>query len=692
MQQKELLLDWRFLEDLAATHEHHHNHLSISTQSAFWHCQQQFSHGLHCSRAHSCCRLHAAYSSFIRSYLPRRIAKLPVKFTTQSSHLSCSPLTPSFTSFPSCTPRTSRTPRTSCSTVAPDLLALQRPTKLRARNRGCRVISVRLRPSRLSWPSMPSMQRTSPPTDRPALDIRAIVSNVVPPHAAISSVQLLPHHRLQQVYEVKLSDMATLLVVLPPLPILRLLRSELDMTKSEALVVRWLRDELREAQTAKSLDLSASDSPCPYESHSHAEPVASRRTIQATRQTRKARSGSAGLSMTLKTGLLQCLPCPLSLYPQPQVAGPSDASVLASSTSSSSSSLSSISSPSQSSLSFNVFQPPLGTPIAALSSPLTAAERMSIDYQAGKLLRCLSRVTSKSGNFGPALSVLAPQSSLGMPQVGDLAIGMSSWSVAFHSILESILRDGEDVAVALAYPTIRKHFRRLGHLLDSVTTPSLVVVDAMDDTNLLVQRSPVIQHSSSTPLGPAVGTDSDTTTSKRSKQRRASPASPMAPEQSFGGNLQSESSHQSRGLRSSSSPPFAEPSADIVVTGLRDWSHCIFGDPLFASVFCDHPSTPFLGGFNSTDSDGDLAIYDSFINQDEGENRAVRVLLYQCYHAVVQIVRGFYRPGRDQTTQELAARKRLTEILAKLEAVDDDPKRRFRHRRPSGEMSPAKKP
>jgi hypothetical protein len=38
----------------------------------------------------------------------------------------------------------------------------------------------------------------------------------------------------------------------------------------------------------------------------------------------------------------------------------------------------------------------------------------------------------------------------------------------------------------------------------------------------------------------------------------------------------------------------------------------------------------------------------------------------------------------------LAARRKLTEVLRKLEEVDDEPKG-SRRRRPSGEMSPAKK-
>ncbi|KJR79902.1 uncharacterized protein SPSK_00508 [Sporothrix schenckii 1099-18] len=517
----------------------------------------------------------------------------------------------------------------------------------------------------------------------------SIVSNIVPPHAAITSVHLLPHHRLQQVYEVKLSDLTTLLVVLPPRPIVRLLRSELNMARSEAAIVRWLQDELVVTQSPEYI---SSRGPC-YPEQCAAESRAPREPRPAAQKSLTAvRSNPAGFPKMVKADLIQYIPCPLSLAPQPHSATSVDSSSFVSPPSSLSSYLSSFSSSSPSLLEFNVFRPPPGTPVAALSSPLTTEERASVDYQAGKFLRRLSQVTSKSGSFGPALAVLTPHSKPGIPQVGDLVTGMSSWSVAFHSILESILRDGEDVAVSLAYSTVRKHFCRLGHLLDSVTTPSLVIVDAMDDTNLLVKRSPAVRrHSSSSYLCPVTDSDPNKTGLKEPKQRNTFPASPTDQEPSSRADVQIGQNSCLQDVPQLSSPESSEPPADIFVTGLRDWSHCIFGDPLFASVFCDHPSPPFLDGFNGASSGGDSALHDSFTSQEESESSAIRVLLYQCYHAIVQIVRGFYRPTRDQTARELAARKRLTEILAKLDTIDIDTKRQFRHRRSSGEISPSKR-
>lgn len=50
----------------------------------------------------------------------------------------------------------------------------------------------------------------------------------------------------------------------------------------------------------------------------------------------------------------------------------------------------------------------------------------------------------------------------------------------------------------------------------------------------------------------------------------------------------------------------------------------------------------------------------------------------------------YYRPQNDSSKKELAARKHLSSVLAQLEELDD--MGRQRRRRPSGEMSPAKRP
>jgi hypothetical protein len=131
------------------------------------------------------------------------------------------------------------------------------------------------------------------------------------------------------------------------------------------------------------------------------------------------------------------------------------------------------------------------------------------------------------------------------------------------------------------------------------------------------------------------------------------------------------------------------------LTGLRNWSSCVFGDPLLAAVFSDPqqqpPSAAFLEGFNGRKiepaRDRDLPLDKTII--EDVDNAWIRLLLYQVYHAVVHIVSEFYRPRPDSSARELDARRKLNEVLARLAEVPDDPKRR--HQRPSGDMSPAKR-
>lgn len=303
--------------------------------------------------------------------------------------------------------------------------------------------------------------------------------------------------------------------------------------------------------------------------------------------------------------------------------------------------------------------PAVGTPLTlALSqtrTSITGADRRNIDRQTGALMRKLARLTSPTGQWGNVAAVVPlslsrshsqPMSSpgrghsQGASSKTEISIGgktrplptasgsngAESWALAFHSLLEGILRDGEDMAVAVPYAAVRRTFRRLANVLDGVVVPRLVVVDGGDEVNVLVEQR-----------------------------------------QCEGGKV------------------------DWVVSGLQDWSNSLFGDPLMASTFSDGPSESFLEGFNGTSSMGLAAGALRFSRDviDDLSSAGVRLMLYQMYHALVCIVREFYRPRVDSSKRELAARKRLNEVLAKLADVADDPKRS--HKRPSGEMSPAKR-
>jgi hypothetical protein len=187
---------------------------------------------------------------------------------------------------------------------------------------------------------------------------------------------------------------------------------------------------------------------------------------------------------------------------------------------------------------YSIFEEPAGQPLSTLAIYLSIPERREVDKQVGTMTRALATLTSPNGAFGTVSRVLAepitaatagPQSSIPPPR-----IGFKSWSKAFNTLLEGILRDGEDVSVLLPYDTIRAHYERLSWHLDAVTLPRLTILDIGSKTNIMISRGlPDLPLSSST---------------------------------------------------------------DIKLTGLRSWSQGVFGDPLIADAF-ENPSEGFLEGW-----------------------------------------------------------------------------------------------
>jgi len=245
---------------------------------------------------------------------------------------------------------------------------------------------------------------------------------------------------------------------------------------------------------------------------------------------------------------------------------------------------------------YTISEPTPGAPLSTLSIYLTLSERREVDKQVGSMVRGLASLTSPSGKFGTVSRVLPdPFATLA---VANESQGSSTWGAAFLSMLEGILRDGEDMSVLLPYDVVRAHYQRLSWRMEAVTLPRLVVLDAGNETNLMVKR----------------GSDEGTS------------------------------------MMSSDS---------VKLTGLRDWSQGIFGDPLISSAF-DDPSEALLEGWRESGSE---------IIEDEAEAE-VRMLLYKCYRAVVSIVTEYYRPQNDSSRKELEGRRKLTSALAALEKVD----------------------
>jgi hypothetical protein len=351
--------------------------------------------------------------------------------------------------------------------------------------------------------------------------------------------------------------------------------------------------------------------------------------------------------------------------------------------------------------SFAIHDPVEGTPLALLPQPPSPASRRDVERQLGTLFRQLARLTSPTGRFGPLAAVVgtrstpSPPSKLGAAAAaaaanmleGGLSAtgGAGTWSMAFHSMLEGVLRDGEDMGIVMGYWTIRKTFRRLRYILDEVTMPRLVVVEGGGMGNVLVEEEAVPEDGGKGEKGarehvpePKEGDEEDQTEEGETKKAKQQAETK---ETGSKGTTQTETDAPRR----------------LKLTGLRDWSSCVFGDPLLAALFSDGrqhpPSTDFLRGFNGKDiehaptRERPIPLDGSII--EDVDTAWIRLLLYQAYHAVVRIVSEFYRPRQDSSARELAARKELNEALARLAEVPDDAKRR--HQRPSGEMSPAKR-
>ncbi|KAK4179711.1 hypothetical protein QBC36DRAFT_231330 [Triangularia setosa] len=468
-----------------------------------------------------------------------------------------------------------------------------------------------------------------PPSEQ---TVRNMVGTSISQDVTVTKIQPFPSLRPQRVYRVDLSDNTTLHLVLPPLSMWRPLRSEQAIVATEVTAIDWLHQVL--------IRNSSSSSPC-----------SSRSSGRGSEEINKQQNEDSKTLLRLLPSLVQ--------HGQDTTTALREL--------------------------FAFYEPSQGTAVA-LSEPKipddpNSPERQQIDLEVGTFYRRLLTqpgLVSPTGRFGPLAAVIPllqpSQPPRTQPGAGGLfgTGGAGTWSVAFHSMLEGVLRDGEDMAVVLGYSTIRRHFRRLGYLLDDVTVPKLVVVDAAHDSNLLVERIP----------------------------------------ENDGGGI------RIAGLQSWSNCTFGDP---LFAT--------VFSDP--ADLPPPPPSASFLKGFNSTSPPPPpssastvtavTSNYLSTLNPQIIEalpSAPVRLLFYQIYHVLTRIVSEFYRPRPDSTTRELEARRKLNVMLAKLAEVPDDflcppdnhysslpatpnssasastkslSKREHSVARPTGEMSPAKR-
>ncbi|KAK8131049.1 hypothetical protein PG984_007487 [Apiospora sp. TS-2023a] len=464
----------------------------------------------------------------------------------------------------------------------------------------------------------------------PLARVEAVVSHAVP-HVTVQS--LLPLQPtvaggLQRLFRITLSDDRTLLLKLPPSLMLRLLRRERCLTWSEPCVINWISRETLEGSRAEVPRIPLQcfvtpDNPTGFTS------------LQTTNMVNMDQEVS---SATCGDTLLSYLPA-----------------VVASSTC-----REALGTP------FSLWEPAIGDLVSSLPGPLTSLERRVVEYQKGYLVRQISQIRAPNSRFGPAIAVLGGTPSPtdeGLESCGSIPMpppsvggseSVATWSTAFLALMESILRDAEDVALMINYSLIRRHLARLSYTLDDVTESRLVLFDAANDANVLVTRS--------------------------SKEDQLEDGLPCH-------------SHKGKATDMQGATIDTAETSPISVTGLQDWSNCVFGDPLMVKAFSRDPSDDFLRGFRgqppggATVAAGGLSGPGRIIGgggDEKGENRcnvdkqnssaAIRLLLYECYHATVSVVKQFYRPSPSQSRQcETAARRRLTEVLAKLGQIQRGP-------------------
>lgn len=307
----------------------------------------------------------------------------------------------------------------------------------------------------------------------PVRRLKEILSHVVP-DATLGPVEELPSTQLPRLYTLSMSDDSKLLLSFAPSLAVRLLRQEATILSSEATLVYFIAGSER---TAAQIE------------------------------------GSAGRELerpsTPTTEGLRCLIPKLLKHSSNnrEMAYP-----------------------------YSIFEMTTGAPLSTLSIYLSLPERRQVDRQLGALARGLASLTSPSGTFGTVSRVLVDPFTPPSP-TAPRTTGSKTWSEAFNVLLESILRDGEDMAVLLPYEVVRSHYKRLSWRLDAVTFPRLVVLDVGSQTNVMIERKSEDGGEST-----AAGCDG------------------------------------------------------VKVTGLRSWSMGVFGDPLLSDVF-EEPSEGFLEGW-----------------------------------------------------------------------------------------------
>ncbi|OAA73787.1 hypothetical protein ISF_00688 [Cordyceps fumosorosea ARSEF 2679] len=304
-------------------------------------------------------------------------------------------------------------------------------------------------------------------------------------------------------------------------------------------------------------------------------------------------------------------------------------------------------------LQYNIMAPRPGRVLSTLSTPLTPAERRSVDFQVGQMLRGLSLLRSPTSRFGHAEGMMPPVPQRSSSEQRGASVQASRetfarWSDAFASMLHEAIQDAQVNQITAAYDSIRRLLRRFAPVLDGVVEPRLVLVDAGLDKNVLVAMQKAEDGD------PDDGDEKDSSVEDE--------------------EMEVDGSNNSGGSSSSSS----NTAAALKVTGLREWVKPVFGDPLLSITLCREPSEALVRGLctplaDTLDDDTDEAYQG--LAQDEGDcprRVQVRMHLYRIYHALNAISAEYVHRDEGSDPRELRARKVLVEAVRALETVEEE--------------------
>ena len=114
-----------------------------------------------------------------------------------------------------------------------------------------------------------------------------------------------------------------------------------------------------------------------------------------------------------------------------------------------------------------------GRRLSEMAPYLSERERLNIDETLGRYVRGLTSLPATQ--YGLSNRVFAGK-------------GYALWREAFLSLLESVLRDAEDMLLTIDYDRIRNCAGRHNHFLNEVTHPQLVALDACDPRKVLIDE------------------------------------------------------------------------------------------------------------------------------------------------------------------------------------------------------------